>query len=52
MQPTISLSTYDRLMQNPDFAEKFNAGYAQFLLLEKTIEVATEETEAKETHQQ
>jgi hypothetical protein len=39
-------------MQNPAFAERFNAGYAQFLLLEKIIEVATEETEEQETHQQ
>lgn len=40
----MTLSTYDRLMQNPVFAEKFNAGYTQFLLSELLLAMMEEDT--------
>ncbi|MFM6036395.1 MAG: hypothetical protein ACKPHZ_19300 [Dolichospermum sp.] len=39
MQKNEQLSTFDRMMQNPDFKAKFTSGYEEFLLSELLISI-------------
>ncbi len=42
-------STFDRLMQNPDWKESFEKGYEHFLISEMMIEIKMENSKQKTT---